>query len=128
MCSHAQRLPEATTLLSLPFMGVAEQIHDFLNARLGQAFALSPKCLGYMNNCIGHPLMRFLRTAIQNVMLSGGYADVAVLIVQADTNQADQFLGFSFLRPRRLSSHCYVPLYCCRAVDNISDKTDACQP
>jgi hypothetical protein len=35
MGSHAQRLPETTTLLSLPFMGFAEQIHDFLNARLG---------------------------------------------------------------------------------------------
>lgn len=76
--------------------GLVDQLDHFLDAGVLQAFALVLERFGHMNGDILQAFVGFIGTADQQEFFTFGDAFVAILVVEADADQADQLRFFDF--------------------------------
>src|SRR5205823_3379895 len=82
-------------------LGVLQQVDDFLDGGVFEAFALVAEGFGEANGEILHVFVGFLGAADQEKLFAASDTFVAVRIIQADAEQADHlFLGFLLGRHR----------------------------
>jgi hypothetical protein len=82
------------------------QVEHFLNLGVLQAFTLGFEGFGDMNGDILHSFMRFFRAAEQHEFFSFRDALMAIIVVEANADEADEFFGFFF----DFSGHGILPL------------------
>jgi hypothetical protein len=85
-------------------VGLLEQVQDFLNGDLTQAFAGFPQFLIESDRGILHPLVRLSRSADQQEVFAFCNPMMAVGVVQSDPNKADDLALFLLLFSRHLDT------------------------